>query len=42
MSETRKDFIGDHIKRTSPEDKVQDLMKWMKAIDEKMAHEVRS
>ena len=42
MSEPRKDFIGNNIKRTSPEDKVQDLTKWMKAIYKKMAHEVRS
>ena len=40
MSEERKDFIGGKIKRSSPEDKVKDLLEWMTQVYKKRKDEV--
>ena len=42
MTEEMKDFIGGKIKRSSPEDKVKDLLEWMTEIYDKMKHQVGS
>lgn len=40
LSEERKDFIGEKIKRDSNEDKVKDLIRWMKEVYDKENIEV--